>query len=220
MWAAQSSVVVTLLVSCTGIFLLKKEKRTKKIYNASHSIERGEMCLCLTSMHLWQEEAHHTDFLWHQQVTWSLISVWFNPIHKTSPSVRMQRPSAASDFSSSCCRRLIQQKDVSLLWCFVSYFTTLIHDPLVTLFFMFNVSMLNLWSLSGRSMALIRSDHHCFMCEKRYQLYWPWLVATKAWWTCFMVMLKQLKSLGSRSIFYTPVFYFEVLIHWKIHLWC
>lgn len=32
--------------------------------NVSHSVERGELCLCLTSMHLWQEEAHHTDFLW------------------------------------------------------------------------------------------------------------------------------------------------------------
>lgn len=37
------------------------------------------------SMHLWQEEAHHTDFLWHQRVTWSLISVQFHPIHKPLP---------------------------------------------------------------------------------------------------------------------------------------
>lgn len=73
------------------------KKRTWKQTNASHSVERGELCLCLMSMHLWQEEAHHTDFLWHQRVTWSLISVQFHPI---SLSVWMQRPSATSDRSA------------------------------------------------------------------------------------------------------------------------
>lgn len=64
--------------------------------NASHSVERGELCLCLMSMHLWQEEAHHTDFLWRQRVTRSLISVPFHPNHKSLPLLWMQRPSAAS----------------------------------------------------------------------------------------------------------------------------
>lgn len=31
----------------------------------SRSAEGGELCLCLTSMHLRLEEAHNTDFLWH-----------------------------------------------------------------------------------------------------------------------------------------------------------
>lgn len=46
-------------------YFLKEQKQT----NASRSVERGELCLCLMSMDLWQEEAHHTDFLWHQRVT-------------------------------------------------------------------------------------------------------------------------------------------------------
>lgn len=63
MSAALTSAVLTLLVSCTRTFL-QKDKQP----NASRSVERGELCLCLMSMHLWQEEAHHTDFLWHQRV--------------------------------------------------------------------------------------------------------------------------------------------------------
>lgn len=44
---------------------LKKNKKTNGWATVSRSAGGGELCLCLTSMHLRLEEAHHTDFLWH-----------------------------------------------------------------------------------------------------------------------------------------------------------
>lgn len=62
-WPSRTSAVITLLVSRTGTFIFLKKGQT----SASRSVERGELCLCLMSMHLWQEEAHHTDFFWHPE---------------------------------------------------------------------------------------------------------------------------------------------------------
>ena len=137
----------------------KKDKQTNKQTVASRSVERGELCLCLMSMHLWQEEAHHTDFLWHQRVTWSLISVQFHPIHKP-PLVWMQRPSAVS----ACSAPLLSAPDSAQGWgvfFFLCLFTTLASrvwaEILITLL---------LWSNT--------------LCENMYVCF-CWCLK---WWTC------------------------------------
>lgn len=100
------------------IFLKRTKKDFKKKYTkkpkASHSVERGELCLCLTSMHLWQEKAHHPDFLWHQWVLWSLISVVFH--HKSFPVCECKDLCSIFDCSAPCCQHLTLQKEVPALF--------------------------------------------------------------------------------------------------------
>lgn len=134
-----------------------------KQINASHSVERGELCLCLMSMHLWQEEAHHTDFLWHQRVTWSLISVPFHPNHKSLPPLWMQRPSAAPPKG----------------W--VVLFTTLASpvrdDALVTLLLLIKYSV---WK------------HVCFsvnVFSEEHVILWSLTDRLRPWWVWFPLLI-------------------------------
>lgn len=80
--------------------LKKKQKKQTGWATVSRSAGGGELCLCLTSMHLRLEEAHHTDFLWHPKKR-SSGSFLPSPHWCFSPSAWMQRPSATSDCSSA-----------------------------------------------------------------------------------------------------------------------
>lgn len=92
-WPSRTSAVITLLVSRTGTFIFLKKGQT----SASRSVERGELCLCLMSMHLWQEEAHHTDFFLASRVSRSPLSLLFYfPECKDLQPSRVQRPLVAA----------------------------------------------------------------------------------------------------------------------------